>query len=38
MNEAYTTVIVEKGWQIGLATRGVGGYLPLGGANGRYCK
>jgi hypothetical protein len=30
MNEAYTTVIVEKGWQIGLATRGVGGYLPLG--------
>jgi len=31
MNEAYTTVIVEGGWQIGLATRGVRGYLPLGG-------
>ena len=31
MDTAYTTVIVEGGWQIGLATRGVGGYLPLGG-------
>jgi hypothetical protein len=30
MNEAYTTVIVDGGWQIGLATQGVRGYLPLG--------